>query len=322
MAVIWIPRALALVLLLSSRSNVSGEGSWCYDRAECGPSTWSTREYCNGKRQSPIDIQSGKAVRNSRLEAITLTGYDDNKKLLEAKNTGKTVDFELGEGLRLSGRGLPAPYAAKSFHLHWGNGDSKPGSEHYIDNRRYSMELHIVHTKNNMSMSDALKDPEGIAVLGFFIEGSRMAREKTAEAWEALTKNLKKVSEKGKDVHLDSSISLLDLLGSPDLTRYYRYPGSLTTPNCNEVVIWTIFPDPILVPPKVVAAFPSELYSTDSSSGPHLENNFRPLQPIGARKVEASASMRAPRSAASLVSPSKPFLLFLFVTTLRPFFPE
>ena len=30
-------------------------------------------------------------------------------------------------------------------------------------------------------------------------------------------------------------------------TKYYRYQGSLTTPNCNEVVIWSIFEDPILI---------------------------------------------------------------------------
>lgn len=42
-------------------------------------------------------------------------------------------------------------------------------------------------------------------------------------------------------------MSMDDLLSGVDRTKYYRYLGSLTTPNCKEGVIWTIFKDPIKV---------------------------------------------------------------------------
>ncbi|CAF3887280.1 unnamed protein product, partial [Rotaria sp. Silwood1] len=32
-----------------------------------------------------------------------------------------------------------------------------------------------------------------------------------------------------------------------DLTQFWRYEGSLTTPECDENVIWTIFRRPILI---------------------------------------------------------------------------
>ncbi|KAJ7314120.1 hypothetical protein JRQ81_006057 [Phrynocephalus forsythii] len=255
MAPVWLPKAFLVVLLLSGGSHAISDDAWCYNQPRCEPNTWVTLGQCGGNRQSPIDIISGKATHNQSLGAVNLTGYGDHKKLLNIKNTGKTVDIELASGLLLSGHGLSAPYTAKAFHFHWGDGASKPGSEHYINGKRYSMELHIVHTKNNKNISDAAKDPEGIAVLAFFVEGSKNAKGKTAGAWEAFIKNLEKVSVKGKEEELDTTISLLDLLGSTDLARYYRYLGSLTTPGCNEVVIWTIFADPILVPPKWLRPF-------------------------------------------------------------------
>ncbi|XP_053120932.1 carbonic anhydrase 4-like [Hemicordylus capensis] len=317
MALMWVQGAITVTFLLSGGCYASSEGAWCYNDHHCGPETWHSIGHCNGKKQSPIDIVTSECIHNSRLGPVTLTGYDDSKKLLEMKNNGKTVEIELGEGLHLHGYGLSGTYTAKAFHLHWGNGFSRPGAEHYVNGKRYSMELHIVHTKNNMNISEALKDPEGIAVLGFFLDGSDLAEGKAAESWKSFTENLKKVSKKGEDTELEGSISLEDLTGETHLDRYYRYLGSLTTPNCNEVVIWTIFAEPIEVPFEVVEAFPAELHSTNSSNGPHLQKNYRPLQELGERKVEASAALKD--SAASLGLQQVAFLNFVFTATLASF---
>lgn len=48
-------------------------------------------------------------------------------------------------------------------------------------------------------------------------------------------------------------ISMDDLLPGVDRTKYYRYFGSLTTPNCIEGVVWTIFKDPIKVSRDLVS---------------------------------------------------------------------
>ena len=52
-----------------------------------------------------------------------------------------------------------------------------------------------------------------------------------------------------------SGISLDDLLEGVDRTKYYRYLGSLTTPACNEAVVWTVFKDSIKVSKDVVSYF-------------------------------------------------------------------
>lgn len=45
---------------------------------------------------------------------------------------------------------------------------------------------------------------------------------------------------------MKSSISLFDLLPEEEsLRHYFRYLGSLTTPTCDEKVVWTAFQEPI-----------------------------------------------------------------------------
>ncbi|XP_053883606.1 carbonic anhydrase 4-like [Malaclemys terrapin pileata] len=308
----WVPHLIVLETLLGAGyTSTDTADTWCYEDPKCGPETWAALGHFNGTRQSPINIVTPAAVHNPHLGAVSLAGYGDARKLIYMKNKGTTVEVHLADGLHLSAQGLPAIYTAKSFHLHWGQGAARPGSEHFINHKQFSMELHIVHTKNNLSMADALKDPEGIAVLAFFLQATAHAR--PSRSWDSFTRHLKNVALKGKKTNLDGSFSLRGLLGSVDLARYYRYHGSLTTPNCDEVVVWTVFPSPILVPPGVVAAFPSILRSTNSDAGPRLQNNYRPLQSLGDRQVQASAALRVTPSSSS--SPQPAALIPLLIST-------
>ena len=35
---------------------------------------------------------------------------------------------------------------------------------------------------------------------------------------------------------------------------YYTYPGSLTTPGCNECVVWILLNDTVLISPQAVSS--------------------------------------------------------------------
>ncbi|XP_075703717.1 carbonic anhydrase 4-like [Rhinoderma darwinii] len=194
-----------------------------------------------------------------------------------------TVEIAISDGVSITGGGLSSPYSATAFHFHWGTGTL--GSEHRLTSRQYPMEMHVVHTKGGMKLSEAKQDPNGIAVLGFFIDVMDSANKSQLTV---LSELLDKVSTPGTSLQLNSSLSLDDLLGDVNLTTYYRYKGSLTTPTCDEVVIWTVFKNPITVPSTVVKAFASAVKHNISGNFEILQNNFRPPQPLNGRRVQAS----------------------------------
>ncbi|KAL3306942.1 hypothetical protein Ciccas_014559 [Cichlidogyrus casuarinus] len=133
-------------------------------------------------------------------------------------------------------------YKFAQFHFHWG---SVGGSEHTIRGRRYALEMHIVNYKAKFnSVADAVSSNEGdaLAVLGILFEES-----KTAMSSDLVTKLLKgKIVMEGNATM--EPIDLPKMLQDyAQLNRFFRYDGSLTTPTCNEVVVWTVLSEPLPV---------------------------------------------------------------------------
>lgn len=59
----------------------------------------------------------------------------------------------------------------------------------------------------------------------------------------------------GDFVDLASTFRLSTLLPHAGrLSGYYRYQGSLTTPDCSEVVVWTVFEEPVEIGREQVLA--------------------------------------------------------------------
>uniref|UniRef100_A0A672JTG5 Carbonic anhydrase n=1 Tax=Salarias fasciatus TaxID=181472 RepID=A0A672JTG5_SALFA len=174
-----------------------------------------------------LPLITSEATENPRLKPFTFYGFNRKDVLTKLENTGRT-------------RGLGERYDSLQFHLHWGNGTRVPGSEHTLNGKQFPMELHIVNIKSSLNgdTDAAVRDPAGLAALGFFIE-------------------VRKSSElvylsSGQSVDIKQPISLNSLLGGVSLTDYFRYNGSLTTPDCNEAVVWTVFKDPIKISADLV----------------------------------------------------------------------
>uniref|UniRef100_A0A3Q3VTI9 carbonic anhydrase n=1 Tax=Mola mola TaxID=94237 RepID=A0A3Q3VTI9_MOLML len=149
------------------------------------------------------------------------------------------VKFKLAENeVEVSGGGLSATYSTIQFHFHWGDTEHHPGSEHTVDGLRYPMEAYLTFPCPNSSCHDS----SGIAVLGLYILSLYCIH-----LIQYITQ-LHKVLQR-----------FLELAQKSYLTKFYRYMGSLTTPSCNEAVVWTVFQQPINISKNLVSCTFSEV---------------------------------------------------------------
>ncbi|KAJ7997382.1 hypothetical protein DPEC_G00228410 [Dallia pectoralis] len=287
-------------IFLASCLKLCTGSEWCYEsQHNCGspcnvPEKWGhANENCFGNAQSPINIVHRKTLPDERLTPFQFKYYQHSIEAL-IKNNGHSVQVNLNKDAYVNGGHLEMPYKALQFHLHWGR-NGGPGSEHTVDGEQYPMELHIVHIKEKYSnLEDALKDSTGVAVLGFFYEESISPNRK----YEPIIKAIRNITAPGTNTPL-VDLSLEQLILPPEnMTNYYRYLGSLTTPGCTEAVIWTVFEKPIYLSKEQLQEFSKLRFKDDKP----MMANFRPVQPLNNRKVYRSGGAVVVASAILLVA--------------------
>ncbi|XP_028739910.2 carbonic anhydrase 9 [Peromyscus leucopus] len=253
-----------------------------------GHSLWSYRgtllwpqvsPACAGRFQSPVDIRLELTSFCRALPPLELLGYElQPLPELSLFNNGHTVQLTLPPGLKMA-LGPGQEYRALQLHLHWGTSD-RPGSEHTVNGHRFPAEIHVVHLSTAFSeFHEALGRPGGLAVLAAFLQESPEEN----SAYEQLLSHLEEISEEGAKIEIPG-LDVSALLPS-DLSRYYRYEGSLTTPPCSQGVIWTVFNQTVKLSAKQLHTLFVSLW------GPHdsrLQLNFRAAQPLNGRVIEAS----------------------------------
>lgn len=238
-----------------------------------------------GELQSPINIMTGSAVIDYHEAHIrgplTFRGYGNVR--VTASNNGHTLKWANAPDTPapiVSGGPLRGNYTFLQFHLHW-------LSEHAIDGMKYPLEIHMVHVKTGLTIEEALRRPDGLAVIGILSTlhsdiGSQYALEEIMPVVPALIDSDHK--ETG-----DTTIDMTRFF-SPDPQSYYTYHGSLTTPNCQEVVTWIVMDKPIMI-----SDFQYKLFAeVDVGS----RNNYRSLQ--ATRRVV----YRSVASCSSIIMPS------------------
>lgn len=128
-------------------------------------------------------------------------------------------------------------------------------SEHTVAGDHFDLEIHFIH-----------KSKDGkFANIGVLCQGENFGTSKFFDSLRGGMDNSMSIDIKG------------DFIGKLDTTRYFQYPGSLTSPPCTEGVEWVIIASKCLVPKDFL------IYLKKYKS---MKNNFRYPQPLNDRSVE------------------------------------
>lgn len=281
-----------------SRS-MSHTSHWGYG-AENGPSKWSEMfpTISAYNKQSPIDL----TVANLLEAKPPLTLKYDCDCCQTLSNTGHTLQVSgIPQDSYVTGGPLCCDkYRFAQFHLHWGPNDNC-GSEHTVDGRPFSAEIHIVNW-NSTKFCDATaamadQNHEGICVLGVLVEAD--SSYELCE-FDELTLNSERVCLPNSQGLLRNPIDIMKLIPE-DHNDYFYYEGSLTTPPCTECVKWIVFGQPIHVSSESLARL-RQLQAGDGSGS--MITNYRDPQPLNDRSLWRQMKCHCDSSSSSSSSDS------------------
>uniref|UniRef100_A0A915PEL0 Carbonic anhydrase n=1 Tax=Setaria digitata TaxID=48799 RepID=A0A915PEL0_9BILA len=296
---------MLLVTVAAVLLHIVGANKFGYDLNN-GPSTW--KGICQtGKRQSPIDIRAFE-IEFASLAPLSFINYERTGDIVLANN-GHTV---IGTGFEkwgekrpyISGGNLNGTYYLSQFHFHWSQ-QNNTGSEHTIASLHYPAELHLVHIKKN-PVEDEVNT---IAVVGAFIR-----LDDHADSLQNLKPHVLsiKMPETESMIPDFSANSLLPVRKE----NFYRYEGSLTTPGCDEAVVWTLMADPISATPSQMQAFQQVHFASGK-----IGHNWRPTQPLNGRKIlfRPTIIRRSTDTMQSIGTAVKPvFSVLIIISFMKP----
>uniref|UniRef100_A0A8C2L879 Carbonic anhydrase XVb n=1 Tax=Cyprinus carpio TaxID=7962 RepID=A0A8C2L879_CYPCA len=195
------------------------------------------------------NIVTTNAQANANLTPFTFTGYDDNTVLTEIKNTGTTIKFTLDhQKMHVDGGDLPGQFC-----------NFCTSTLFVITCPAHLFQLHIV---NEVVHNDSTILP------ALFLK----------KIFQIFKSYLSKITNASDKACITQYISMDDLLPGVDRTKYYRYLGSLTTPNkFTELVTAEIH-------------FPFYILNHSATNSPQMVNMFRGVQLVNSRIVTSQVA--------------------------------
>jgi carbonic anhydrase len=209
-----------------------------------GPSSWAG--LCrSGRMQAPIDISASERLPVDGLKVAYQASVLDV--INDCNQYRILLKFPDNYWLTVGKK----PYNLTELHFR------EPG-ENAVRGKQPRMSIQFVHFS-----------PEGVFLV---IEVPVVAGQENSvvkAVWQH-------IPDRGKENRVEGiKINPADLL--PSDRSFYRFPGSLTTPDCNEVVNWYVMKAPIELSESQIQEYAR-----------HYHDTARPLQPLNGRPVVES----------------------------------
>lgn len=200
---------------------------------------------CKGNYQSPIRLDRKNAIMIGKVSEITFTNYNEPiaGEIIDVLNNGNTVriSFDRVDALKKpmvkDGPLGRDKFVIEDIHFHWGSFPTR-GTEHKLDGVSYSLEAHLVHRNIKFkSFEDAKGKTNGLVVLALPFE------EKTVgvSTMGVIVDVLPKIIYNGNKTTFHGNLVLDKIFSLNKERQYFVYEGSLTTPVCDEKVMWIVY---------------------------------------------------------------------------------
>ncbi|KAF4137389.1 Eukaryotic-type carbonic anhydrase [Phytophthora infestans] len=157
-----------------------------------------------------------------------------------------------------------AQYDLLQFHVH-------APSEHTLNGEPLDGEVHFVHSN---------ADGSALLVVGVFMEIDPSGN---TDPWlEAVIDGIDDVSST-KPAMLDLTSYSALIKKSVGRGTFYNYPGSLTTPGCDEIVDWWVVEKPMIISAKDLTRIRENQGAIEMN---YKNENSRPVQALNDRTIE------------------------------------
>ncbi|KAL8002729.1 putative alpha carbonic anhydrase domain, carbonic anhydrase, alpha-class [Plasmopara halstedii] len=244
-------------------ADVSAGPTWGYHTRDANmidSANWASEwDSCGGVRQSPIDIAISGMCGKGEAVPLKFGGSCSTYNLAEPHEPLE-VDV-VGGDCTVSVK--DATYNMLQFHLH-------APSEHTINGKALDASIHFVHASED---GDLL-------VVGILLEISAKSDPWLAPLLDALETVSSASQTDALTVELESYSKLI--VDASQNSSVYNYPGSLTTPSCNETVDWWVVEKAVKISSIDFGRLHQDLVEYEITDN---GNNARPAQPLNGRTV-------------------------------------